>query len=174
MVAGQERNHTLRGASPAPPARLRGATPAAYPPCRNRCCPGASVCLRVPPPAVGCSRHGVMRRRRPASRSVSFSPSQTARRTDSNVFYVALLRFLPALLPAGVITRFHSVYGRESFSLDTSRRAAPQRVPSGGQLYARERERPTSCRRSFTVIGSSIHPFFHPSGSDEVVRQRER
>ena len=56
-------------------------------------------------------------------------------------------------------------------SLDTSRRAAQPRVPSGGQLYARERS--TSCRRSFTVIGSSIHPFFHPSGSDEVVRQRE-
>ena len=100
-------------------------------------------------------------RRRPwsATRSVRFSPSQTARRTDSNVFYVALLRCPPSLLPAGVITRFHSVYGRESFSLDTSRRAAPAASGSGGELC----ERPISCRCSFTVNRPSIYPFINPS-----------
>ena len=133
--------------------------------------PGLRARSLVPPPADGCSRHGVMRRRlrRPATRSVSFSPSQTARRTDSNVFYVALLRCLPSLLPAGVITRFHSVYGRESFSLDTSRRAAPRRVP--GASYARG---PSRAMPLVFHGHPSIHPSIYPSIFPSISCRRER
>ena len=81
---------------------------------------------------------------------MSFSPSQTARRTDSNVFYVAPLRCPPSLLPAGVITRFHSVYGRESFSLATSRRARAKGRVMRGPSRA-------------TVSRSSFYPPIYPS-----------